>query len=298
MSGVQLPQALVLGVGGTLGEAWIRGVLAGIEDGADLDFRECEAFVGTSAGSIVAARLAAGMRPDAGPDAARAWAQDAGGAAAGDGALGGRFVRAAGGLGAVAVAPFAPVVAAALAPPGALLRAAGLAAVPAGTHRLRKLARDLDSLNARFDGRLRIPVVDRRSGRRVVLGAPGAPEVSVTDAVLASCAIPGYFEPIRVDGREYVDGGVWSPTNLDVVPRVETVLCLAPSAHGRLRALTAAARATEGVLLRKRGVRARTLVPDAASAKAMGSNLMDARRSGRVLAAAFAQGRRAATAPA
>jgi NTE family protein len=288
MSGVERPQALVLGVGGTLGEAWIRGVLAGIEDGANLDFRDCEAFVGTSAGSIVAARLAAGVRPAAGRGARVTFAD----AAPADGPP--PTWRAAGRAAAAVAAPFAPAVAAALTPPGALLRAAGLAAVPAGTHRLSKLARDLDSLDSRFDGRLRIPVVDRRSGRRVVLGAPGAPEASITDAVLASCAIPGYFEPIRVDGREYVDGGVWSPTNLDVVPAdVATVLCLAPSAHGRLRTLTAAARATEGVLLRKRGVRVRTIVPDAASAEAMGSNLMDGRRSGRVLTAAFAQGRRA-----
>jgi len=289
---VQLPEALVLGVGGTLGEAWIRGVLAGMEAENGLRFRDCEAFVGTSAGSIVAARLAAGVQPDAGPDAARAWARDAGEAARGNGSPGARFLRAAGRLGAVAAAPFAPVAAAALTPPGALVRAAGLAAVPAGTHRLRRLAAELDALGARFDGRLRIPVVDRRTGRRVVLGTPGAPEASVTDAVLASCAIPGYFAPIRIAGREYVDGGVWSPTNLDVVPRVRTALCLAPSAHGRLGALTAAARAAEGLVLRRRGVALDTVVPDDASARAMGANLMDARRSPQVLAAAFAQGRR------
>src|ERR1700751_4912168 len=57
------PDVLVLGGGGVLGEAWMMGVLAGIEDGAGLDLRACEAFVGTSAGAIVAAHLAAGNAP-------------------------------------------------------------------------------------------------------------------------------------------------------------------------------------------------------------------------------------------
>src|SRR6202008_3208608 len=51
------PDVLVLGGGGVLGEAWMMGVLAGIEDGASLDLRACEAFVGTSAGGVGAAHL-------------------------------------------------------------------------------------------------------------------------------------------------------------------------------------------------------------------------------------------------
>ena len=55
-----LPDVLVCGVGGALGEAWMRGLLNGMADGAGLDFRRCEHFVGSSAGSIVTAVLAAG----------------------------------------------------------------------------------------------------------------------------------------------------------------------------------------------------------------------------------------------
>lgn len=58
-----LPDALVLGAGGTLGVAWLRGVLGGIEEAHGLDFRGCEYLVGTSAGSVVAAALSAGARP-------------------------------------------------------------------------------------------------------------------------------------------------------------------------------------------------------------------------------------------
>ena len=57
------PDVLVLAGGGTLGEAWMTGLLAGIEDVSGVDFRSVESFVGTSAGSIVAAALAAGTSP-------------------------------------------------------------------------------------------------------------------------------------------------------------------------------------------------------------------------------------------
>src|ERR1700722_3243092 len=62
------PDVLVLGGGGVLGEAWMTGVLAGIEDATGIDLRQCEHFVGTSAGSIVAAYLTGGAslrRPSA-----------------------------------------------------------------------------------------------------------------------------------------------------------------------------------------------------------------------------------------
>jgi NTE family protein len=61
-----LPDTLVLGAGGTLGEAWMRGLLSGV----GLDFRGCEYILGTSAGSIVAATLVSGRQLDAGDRAA------------------------------------------------------------------------------------------------------------------------------------------------------------------------------------------------------------------------------------
>ena len=61
------PDVLVLASGGTLGEAWMSGVLAGIEDATGHDFRTTESLVGTSAGSLVAAAPAAGARRAARP---------------------------------------------------------------------------------------------------------------------------------------------------------------------------------------------------------------------------------------
>ncbi|MDQ3850808.1 MAG: patatin-like phospholipase family protein, partial [Actinomycetota bacterium] len=54
------PDVLVLAGGGILGEAWMSGLLAGVEEATGHDFRHTEAFVGTSAGSLVAAALVAG----------------------------------------------------------------------------------------------------------------------------------------------------------------------------------------------------------------------------------------------
>ena len=40
-----MPDSLVLGAGGTLGIAWLRGILAGLEEASGLDLRECPSFV-------------------------------------------------------------------------------------------------------------------------------------------------------------------------------------------------------------------------------------------------------------
>jgi NTE family protein len=305
MAGFAAPDVLVLAGGGVLGEAWMTGLLAGIEDAAGIDLRRTEAFVGTSAGSIVATRLASGRSPRRPEDAVGA---GAGRAAAGEEDAGDRdgsplrdALRAAG---AVAWAGTAPAASAALAlgaPAGALVRAAMLARMPAGSRRLDRLHAHVQSWGARFDGRLRICCVDRRSGRRVVFGAPGAPPAEVPDAVLASCAIPWVFEPVTIGGREYVDGGVWSVTNLDAAPagRDTQVLCLDTIAglEARTRRMVAlrgafrVAAELETQLLRKRGARVRHVGPDAEAARAIGHNLMDPRASERVVAAGYRQGR-------
>ena len=65
MAAFESPQVLVLGGGGILGEAWMTAVLAGLADASGVDPRDSEAFVGTSAGAIVATALSAGIEPGA-----------------------------------------------------------------------------------------------------------------------------------------------------------------------------------------------------------------------------------------
>lgn len=54
-------------------------------------------------------------------------------------------------------------------------------------------------------------------GERVVFGQEGAPPAEPVEAVSASCAIPGYYRPVTIAGERYLDGGVHSPTNADVL---------------------------------------------------------------------------------
>ena len=66
------------------------------------------------------------------------------------------------------------------------------------------------------DRPLWLVTVDVRTGRRVVLGTKDPVRTDLHTAVKASCAIPAFFLPQRVDGRTLVDGGVHSTSNLDL----------------------------------------------------------------------------------
>jgi NTE family protein len=272
-----------------LGEAWMTGVLAGLEE-SGVDPRGARSFLGSSAGSIVAASLAGGVSPltrfdelpeqppieelpeEAMPSAVR------------------RALEA-------ASAPLAALALNWATPGGALVRRLALARVPDGERSLGGVRRWLEGLPVGWDGRLRVTAVEVESGRRVVFGTDDAPAISVADAVVASCAIPGVFRPLRLDGRRYVDGGAWSPTNLDAADarQGDRLLCLNPTATaGALGPVSRSVAAAESLVLRRRGVGVHIVNPDADAADAMGSNLM--RRSGRgaVMAAGLAQGRRLA----
>jgi NTE family protein len=300
------PDVLVLGGGGVLGEAWMAGVLAGMEDATGFDLRECEYFVGTSAGAIIAAYLVAGnqpRRPSAGGTelhVASAEAPVGLAAAAIDAA------RHAGALALAAGAPFAPLALGLAARGGALMRAALLRALPRPHDNLDDLRAQIKRSGASFDGRLRVAAVDRRSGRRVMFGSPRAPRATVADAVAASCTVPWLFAPVRIGEREYVDGGVWSPTNLDAAPagRDTQVVCLNPTAGitgahtlaGAARSAARSAVSLEALALRRRGAAVQTIAPNAECARAMGSDFMNTEPRGRVLAAGYRQGIAAATA--
>lgn len=226
----------------------MTGVLAGYEDAIGADLRGCRRFVGTSAGSIVAASLVAGRSPRR-PGSANASAirpvEGPGGATSpfSDADRAGRHVsNIAVGAGAVAARVGAPI------------RALALRALPEGRRSIAGFGDEVDRWGATFDGRLRVCTVDARTGRRVVFGSRAAPPASVGQAVAASCAIPAVFAPVRIGDRLYVDGGAWSPTNADAAPagRGDHVLLLEPTAvlvRGALRAAALLA----AVALRSRG---------------------------------------------
>ena len=280
----------------------MNAVLAGMEEEAGFDARASGGFIGTSAGSIVAAALAAGVRPAARlgrlpeqppvtPDPVSVPTGPR------------RLLDAAASLGGTAAAPIASLALSSTAPGGALLRRAALARVPRGRMSLSQLGSEIGRLGVGWDGRLRISAVELETGRRVMLGAPGAPAMSVAQAVMASCAIPGVFQPVRFGERSYVDGGAWSPTNMDAaeVARGDRVLCLNPTGSmrptmaapaGAIGPVSRSVAGAEALVLRRRGATVETINPDRDSLTAIGPNLMDPGPRDRVIAAGLAQGRR------
>jgi NTE family protein len=73
---------------------------------------------------------------------------------------------------------------------------------------------------------LRIVAVDSDSGEPRVFDSTSG--VSLVDAVTASCAVPGIWPPVTIDGRRYVDGGVRSSANADYAAGASRVLVIVP----------------------------------------------------------------------
>jgi NTE family protein len=294
------PDVLVLGGGGVLGEAWMMGVLAGVEDATGFDLRRCEHFVGTSAGSIVAAHLVAGERPrrpvETGTEIEPVRPQPVTTLAS----IAQSAARRAGGWALAAGASFAPLALGLSAPGGAVLRATMLRRLPRPTTTLDHLAENIGRAGARFDGRLRVVAVDRGNGKRVVFGSPRAPHAAVAEAVAASCSVPWLFAPVTIGDREYVDGGVWSASNLDAAPagRDTHVLCLTPTASlsgsqtilSVLRRVARTSVSLETMALRRRGAAVQNVAPNLECAATMGVDFMDREPRDRVLEAAYRQG--------
>jgi NTE family protein len=295
------PDVLVLGAGGVVGEAWMGGVLAGLQ-AAGFDARDCDHFVGTSAGSIVAAALAADVDPrtrfEQLPEQPAAAPEEP----SADSLLG-EALRLGRSAGATAFAPLASLALRSSSLGGAAVRRAALGRVPSCTLSLAGLGAAIDRLHVRWDGRLLVVAVELESGRRVVFGSPDERQVPVATAVQASCAIPGVFRPIRSGGHTYVDGGTWSLTNLDVAPVSEgtRVLCLNPtgalgataSLRGAIGPLSRSVAAVESLALQRRGAIVTAIAPDPDAVRAMGSNFMDEQRRKATQEAGFAQGARA-----
>lgn len=273
---------------------------------------------------LAAAAVAEGPDPDGGKGASDAPSSEA--AAAGEEAASGEGSRSGeesasagqpgrarrlvgalpGGVGKVARAagaPLAPYALAATRPPGALLRSNVLGRIETPRATLDELGRRVARDGLRFDGRLRVVCVERESGRRVVFGAPGAPEATVAEAVQASCTVPWLYRPVLIGDREYVDGGLWSPTSIDIAPaaRETHVLCLNPSGHaagdaahhGVVRTTSRSAAALEALTLRRRGAHVTVLAPDRRAAATLaggGWGPLDSDPAADAVAAGFRQG--------
>jgi predicted acylesterase/phospholipase RssA len=77
---------------------------------------------------------------------------------------------------------------------------------------------------------LRIVAVDLDTGEAVTFGAPGLDAVPISKAVAASCALPGLYQPVRIDGIDYIDGGVRKTAHLSLAftERCGLAICVNP----------------------------------------------------------------------
>ncbi|WP_330290043.1 patatin-like phospholipase family protein [Streptomyces sp. NBC_00576] len=272
-------RGLVLGGGGVAGAAWQTGLLAGLVEGG-VDVLDADVIVGTSAGSTVAAQITSGtplgelldrqvdpalqapeLAPALGPEDLLMLVLDAH-----DGASDSLDVRRR--IGAMAMT--APTVT------EAERRAVIEARLP--SHDWPR-------------SELKIVAVDAETGvERVFDPASG---VDLVDAVAASCAVPGAWPPVTIEGRRYIDGGTRTTENADLVGGCDRILVL------QVMAIPGNTDLDEQVAaLRERGAKVTVIRPDDAAASAIGPDLLDPAVREGAARAGRDQGLRAASAAA
>jgi predicted acylesterase/phospholipase RssA len=77
---------------------------------------------------------------------------------------------------------------------------------------------------------LRIVAVDLDSGETTAFGCPKSDDVPISNAVAASCAIPGLYRPVRIKGLDYIDGGVRKTAHISLAlrERCGLTICVNP----------------------------------------------------------------------
>ncbi|UIJ33689.1 patatin-like phospholipase family protein [Allobranchiibius sp. GilTou73] len=213
-------RALVLAGGGVAGIAWELGVLLGLRDGApDLlpALVDADVVVGTSAGAAVGAQITSGV------DLEELYAAQL------DPASSEIEVD----LDAEALAASYEVAARGATSAVDARRRFGELALVARTvseaDRRTAIEARLPSLDWP-DRRLLITAIDTATGELEIFTPQGL--TSLTDAVAASCAVPGVWPPVTIGGRRYMDGGMRSGTNVDLVAGCDRILVLSPTLPG------------------------------------------------------------------
>jgi NTE family protein len=299
---------LVLGAGGIQGGAWLTGGLDALAEETGWDPAEAEYVVGTSAGSMMGALCASGVPPwfmvahSRGEVFEGVVDADGRPAAEADRAGGARFALER------ALPPIGPgswrLALRTLANPRRYTPATVFSGwLPRGvfsTESLKDTIRRVVPSGWAPHPNLWIVACDYETGRRVSFGRTSAPEVDLADAVAASCAIPGIYHPQTIGGRRYVDGGIYSTSNLDLLrdEQLDLAICLNPTStlhpiraafnprewfNLAMRNASGRRLGSEAKRLRARGTDVVLIQPTGEDLEAMGPNLMSPRRRNQVI---------------
>ena len=249
-------RALVLGGGGVTGVAWELGLLAGLAE-AGLDLTDADLFVGTSAGSVVAAQVTSPTP------------------------LVELYERQLASVGSEIAARLgiSQILRWAVASIGTRDERKAMARIGSMALRTRTLSED--ERKAVIASRL---TSHEWPAARLVITAVSVDGefvtfekdsgVSLVDAVAASCAVPTVWPPVTINGRRYMDGGMRSPVNADLAKGYDHVVVIAPT--------TAAFRRSQSVpaQVARLGPEVRSVVvaPDSAAKSAIGMNVLDPAR--------------------
>lgn len=301
-------RAFVFGGGGVLGFAWIVGALTAIQHELGIEPGPQDLTIGTSAGAVTAGLLGCGVRLDSirrhqlgmplPEDPPITWNYDSD--------SGGRLPPRPGWRPGSPRLLWGGIRRPAAVPP--IVALSGL--LPAGRGTLAPIEQMLHAMTAEalpgspWPARPTwIIATDYLTGQRVAFGRDGNPAAELAEAVCASCAIPAWYAPVRIDGHAYIDGGTASNASVDLVPvgEFDEVYVLAPMAavepdnprspvailERRVRRAITRGIARDIARLREDGTRVHLLTPGPEDLTVMGSNLMDPRRRLAVLRTAM-----------
>lgn len=290
-------RALVLGGGGPVGIAWETGLAVGLAR-RGLDLSQADRIVGTSAGSVVGAQLAAGL--DLVERAERVYLQPPGeGGSAVDRALSAevdpavgarlmRLIEAMGGLG-PAGAPGADGE-----PAMVELGRRAVAEVAAGPEEAF-LALFAEFAEHDWPERFACTAVDTATGRfQVWERASGIP---LDRGVASSCSVPFVYPPITIGDDRFMDGGMRSALNADLGAGFDAVVVvsvmgdLPPGVELPMAARETGARTAHLETLRSGGSAVELVMPsdELVEISGMGLHLMDASRGPAAYAAGLRQ---------
>jgi NTE family protein len=253
-------QALVLGGGGVAGIAWTTGLLTGLA-GHGQDLTGADLLVGTSAGAAVAAQVTSGV------PLAELFARQA------DPARQTPEIPAE-----IDFEKFAADFG------GAVTGSTSPAEVRRAVGRLALAAETVSEVDRRAVIEARLPVHEWPEQRLLIVAVDaetGEPRrfdrasgVSLVDAVAASCAVPGIWPAVTIDGRRYVDGGVRSAENADYAAGCTRVTVVSPlGVDSPLPMEKPLLTVLED--LRAAGAEVALITPDEASLAAIGENPLD-----------------------